>query len=538
MTRTTAQFDYIIVGGGSAGCTLANRLSEDPAVQVCLLEAGPKDWHPWIHVPLGLMKGMFDPAINWKFSSAPQSNMHNRNIYLPRGKTLGGSSSINGMMYMRGHPTDYDDWAAAGNTGWSYNDVLPYFKKSENNEQYGDSEWHGSGGELNVTYIKKPSPLHETFFAAAEQLQYRRNPDFNGEEQDGFGLSQVTQKDGRRMSTATAFLKPVRQRRNVQVVTNAVAGRIHTEQRRARAIEVFVKGQRQVFAARAEIVLSAGSLVSPKLLMLSGIGDADELAAHGIQSVHHLSGVGHNLHDHNAIQVLCSTRSKMAYGLTLNAIPGLASSVFEYAFKRTGLFASNMVESTGFIRTKSSLDRPDIQFILLPGFRPHPAKMLGHGRGWVLSAVLLRPKSRGRISLATADPQAAPVIDPDFFSDPQDIETLTDGLVEARRILSAPAFDALNAVETYPGADVQSRDALINYTRQYGATIFHPVGTCKMGHDRMAVVDNKLKVHGIEGLRVVDASIMPTIVGGNTNAPTIMIAEKAADLIKAANERQ
>ena len=532
MTDFDEQFDYVIVGGGSAGCTLANRLSEDPSKTVCLLEAGPKDWHPWIHVPLGLMKGMVDPSINWKFASAPQTHMQERKIYMPRGKTLGGSSSINGMMYVRGHPSDYDDWAAAGNTGWSYSDVLPYFKKSENNEQYGGDEWHGSGGELNVTYIKKPSPLHETFFTAAEQLQYRRNSDFNGAKQDGFGLSQVTQKDGRRMSAAQAFLKPARHRSNLRVVTNAMAGRINVAQGRARSIDVTVKGQRKVFAARAELILSAGALISPKLLMLSGIGDTEMLGRHNVECIHHLPGVGRNLQDHCAIQVLCSTKNRQAYGLTVEAVPGLVASVFEYAFKRTGLLASNMVESTAFIRTKSTLERPDIQFILLPGYRPHPAKMIGYRRGWVLSVILLRPASRGSVTLANTDPQAPPLIDPGFFSQQQDLENLTDGLIEARRILSAPAFDSLHATEEFPGSGVQSRDALKDYIRRFGGTIFHPVGTCKMGNDDSAVVDSQLKVHGLEGLRVVDASIMPSIVGGNTNAPTIMIAEKAAELIK------
>ena len=532
MSETRREFDHVIVGGGSAGCVLANRLSEDPSATVCLLEAGPRDRSPWIHVPLGVMRCMFDGAINWKFSSAGQTGMNGRSIYMPRGRTLGGSSSINGMIYIRGHRADYDDWAALGNEGWGFDDVLPYFRKSENNLQHGDADLHGDGGPLDVTYISSPSPLHETFFRAAEELQYRRNDDFNGASQEGFGIYQVTQRNGRRLSTARAFLKPIEARKNLSVITGATATRIRIENGRATGIEARIGNAPAVISARRELVLSAGALLSPKLLMLSGIGDAGELGAHGIASVHQLPGVGRNLHDHPAIHAFYRTASRKAYGLTVGALPELAWWALEYAAVRTGLFSSNMVEAGGFVKTRSGLERPDIQFNLIPGYRESPSQMIGYGRGYVVTAALLRPTSRGSLTLADADPETPPRIDPNLLGTDEDLDVLTDGLAITRRLANAPAFSGLAGTERYPGDAVQSRDELRSYVQNHGATIFHPVGTCRMGSDEMAVVDSRLRVRGLAGLRVVDASIMPSIVGGNTNAPTIMIAEKAADMIR------
>lgn len=527
------EFDYVIVGGGSAGCVLANRLSEDPSMTICLLEAGPRDRSPFIHVPLGMLRMQTHTAYNWMFASAPQQNLNDRKIFLPRGKALGGSSSINGMVYIRGHRGDYDEWAAMGNNGWAHEDVLPYFKKSENNESYGVDSLHGRGGPLNVRYPAKPNPLHRDFLASIDSLQYKRNSDFNGQHQEGFGLYQVTQKNGRRNSTAQAFLKPARRRPNLTIVTNSPASRVIIENRRATAIAVRRGGRETVYRARHEVVLAAGSFISPKLLMLSGIGSSDKLQSHGIEVHHDLPGVGMNLQDHiNAGGIFMRTRSSLPYGLSVGSLPKIAWWAFQYLSIRQGLFASNVFEAGGFLRTDPALRRPDLQCFFIPAYREPPPKTLAWGHGFFINTVLMRPKSRGEVGLASPDPASAPVIDPNFFSVDDDLHTLIRGLRLARQIVRTDSFKRYDAEEFVPGDHIKSDADLGDYIRSNAQTIFHPVGTCRMGNDKLAVVDDRLRVHGIRSLRVVDASIMPTIVGGNTNAPVIMIAEKAADMIK------
>jgi choline dehydrogenase len=523
-------FDYIIVGAGSAGCVLANRLSADPAVRLCLIEAGPPDRHPLIHVPLGVMALFKHKRLNWRFETTTQPDAADRAIYIPRGKTLGGSSSINGMVYTRGHPTDYDEWAAAGNAGWSFKDVLPYFRRSENNEHWRNSPYHGVGGELNVADPHYTSKLSEVFFDAAASMQIPKCEDFCGPTHEGYGLRQLTQKDGRRHSTAAAFLKPVRARKNLTVITGAVVDRVVLSGNRATGVIVSGNGGTRTIAALREVILSGGAIASPLILMRSGIGDGSELARHGIAMTQHLPGVGRNLQDHIAICIQYENPSGESFGLSWRTAPQFVWGALEYLLRRRGLFAGNVLQAGAFIKTDPSLPKPDIQLVFNPA-RRSPSGVVGIGHGFGLFSIVLRPKSRGSVMLSGADANAPPVIDPRFFSDPADMDVLLRGLKLTRRLIAAPAFDVHRGAEIAPGEVVQTDDGLRDFIRNACGTVYHPVGTCRMGSDEAAVVDAKLRVRGIDGLRVVDASIMPTIIGGNTNAPVIMIAEKAADMI-------
>lgn len=526
--------DYVIVGGGSAGCVLAARLSEDPSVQVVLLEAGPPDTSVLIHCPAGLAVLAKTGQANWGFHTVPQPGLNGRRGYQPRGKVLGGSSSVNAMIYTRGHRADYDAWAAEGNAGWGWEDVLPYFKRAEHNERGADA-FHGVGGPLNVMDLRSPHRFGPVFVEAARQAGFPVNADFNGASQEGVGLYQVTHKDGERFSAAKAYLAPNRGRANLRVVTGAHATRVLFEGRRAVGV-AYRAGQveRQV-RARREVVLSAGALLSPQLLMLSGVGPADDLREHGIPVVHDLPGVGRNLHDHvDVVQVIDAPHLTDLFGLSFRGLVHAVQGVLEWRRRRSGLLTTNFAEAGGFVRSAPDEPLPDLQLHFVIG------KLLDHGRktvfghGYSCHVCLLRPKSRGSLRLASADPAAPPRIDPNFLGDADDTQRLVRGFRLMRRILSQPALANHRGRELDASAQARTDAEIEAFVRDHADTIYHPVGTCRMGSGPLDVVDAQLRVHGLEGLRVVDASIMPGIVGGNTNAPVIMIGEKAADLLKEA----
>ncbi len=533
MKQPRTDFDFVVVGAGSAGCVLAARLSEDPSVSVCLLEAGPRDSHPLIRVPIGMLWLMRSPGLNWRYRTVPQDALANRALYCPRGRTLGGSSAINAMIYTRGHRSDYDAWRDAGNPGWGYDDVLPSFRRSENQER-GATEFHGVGGPLNVADPRSPNELSRAFIESALQAGYRANADFNGAEQEGIGLYQLTQKNGERVSTAHAYLHPAQSRANLTVITGAHATRVALDRRRATGVEYLKDGRLQIAGARAEVLLSAGAINTPQLLMLSGIGPAGELTRHGIAVALDSPGVGADLQDHLDVIVVQACLKPVSYGFTPMSLLKGAAETLRYFIARTGMLTTNGAEAGGFIRSGNDRKLPDLQFHFTPiRLRNHTLDigfMFGHG--YSLHVCDLRPRSRGRVALAGADPARAPLIDPRYLSDPGDIDTLVRGVKAARRILQQRAFDPYRGEEILPGAGTRSDDDIRAFIRQRAESIYHPVGTCRMGGDALAVVDARLRVRGAESLRVVDASIMPAIVGGNTSAPVVMIAEKAAEMIR------
>ena len=532
MADTENTFDFIVVGAGSAGCVLANRLSEDSGNRVCLIEAGPKDKTPLIHIPALVAALLSHPVVNWNFTISPQSHLSNREIPTPRGKVLGGTSSINGMVYFRGQPKDFDEWAALGNPGWSYQEVMPYFLRSENNEDYPVGPYHAKGGPLNVMFPKpKPNPLIKRFLDATDALQLPRCDDFNGPKPEGFGKRQGTMRDGYRESTATAFLRPARDRQNLTILTEALVRRVVIENGRATGVEIERDGKVQTIAAKREIVLSGGAYGSPQILLLSGIGDPEELKKHGIGVVHNLPGVGRHLHDHLATTIKLRTDNSESYGISLKAFPRGVWNVLQYLVARDGPFASNVYEAHGLVRSDPNMDRPDLQIVFIPAHRNVSKFPLPLGHGYGMNIVALAPKSRGRVTLKSADPRVAPDINPNFLDVPEDIEPLVEGFKLSRRILAAPSFDKLKGVEIAPGPQVQNREDIEAYICDTAVTVFHPVGSCRMGPGADDVVDHELKVKGIQGLRVADASIFPRITRGNTNAPAIMVGEKAADMM-------
>ena len=525
-------FDFIIVGGGSAGCLLANRLSANPEHRVLLLEAGPPDDAAMVKAPLGTFALYHSTKFNWKFWSREGQGLNERQIFCPQGKTLGGSSAINAMIYARGHREDYDHWQALGNRGWGYDEMLKHFKACEYNEDL-DNGYHGSLGELNVQNAVIPHPHSERLVLAGLQAGYPYNPDFNGESQEGVGLYQLTIKDGQRCSAAHAFLQPVKHRQNLTWMTDARVSRIHFQGKCATGVSYHSRGEeKQVFAAK-EVIICAGTFNSAKLLMLSGIGPEEELAKHNIPLLHALPGVGRNLQEH--VDIVIATKSKIPDTLTIS-FGGLVKMVpefFRYLTRRKGAFCKAVTESGGFIRSNPDKVRPNIQ---LQGtnamFNKHgfDAGILKH-HGYSLHVTLLQPKSRGEVRLRSDNYLDNPDIRLNLLQHDEDIKDLTDGLRLGREILAQDAYRQHCRQEVYPGADIQSDEEIAEMLRHKACHVYHPVGTCKMGHDDMAVVDDCLRVHGIENLRVIDASVMPVIVSGNTNAPVMAIASKGAELI-------
>jgi choline dehydrogenase-like flavoprotein len=532
MDRAERCFDYVVVGGGSAGCVLAARLSEDRGVNVCLIEAGGTGKSAWVDIPGAIVLAQRSADLNWGFKSAPQRQLNNRRIGFPRGRGLGGSGLINGMVYFRGHPSDYDDWASAGATGWSYREVLPYFRRSEDNLDFGSSEFHGGGGAMQVRQVTHPNPLNFAFFDALGSLGVPARADLNGGDTEGMGLRQLAIRGGRRETSASAFLRPALQRPNLTVLTRTHVTRIILEGRRAVGVEARAPEGQIVVQARREVVLAAGTLQSPQLLMLSGIGDGEHLREFGIEVRHHLPSVGRNLHDHLASPVHVAMTHPTSYGISLRAMPRNLVNIAEYALHRRGPLANNIFESAAFVKTLPGLERPDVQLVFQPAKRPPPSFPFPLGHGAAISPVGLYPRSRGRLSLASADPFMPPVIDPNLLDVPEDIEPLVRAIRLVRKVFAAPPFVKYGVRETIPGVGAQSDTDLFAYIRGEAYTVHHPVSTCRMGSDAMAVVDPQLRVAGIEGLRVADASVFPAIIGGNTNAVVVMVAEKAADLLR------
>jgi choline dehydrogenase len=524
-------YDYIIVGAGSAGCVLADRLSADPDCKVLLLEAGGGDDSLFIRMPAGVGR-LTDSKFNWNYRTLPQAAMKGRRLYWPRGKTLGGSSSINAMVYIRGQAQDYDGWRQLGNAGWSYHDVLPFFRRAEHNERLHD-EWHGQDGPLNVSDLRCVNPLSQAFVAAAQERGLPHNPDFNGAGQHGCGLYQVTQKKGARWSAASAYLRPASRRPNLTIVTEAQASRIVVEKGRASGVEFTAAARGPVSTARAEreVLLAAGAINSPHLLLLSGIGPADEVRAAGVAVTHDLPGVGKNLQDHLNVNIIASVRQPITLDGKDKGLPALRVAL-QFALFRNGQGTSNVAEAGAFASSRGEAETPDIQFHFIP------ALVLDHGRQkleghWLtLHACCLRPESRGEIRLNSANPLEAPAIDPNYLASDHDLKVLTAGLRLGREILGATAFQPYIGAERFPGDAQRSDGQIEDFVRATAETEYHPVGTCKMGSDPMAVVDERLRLRGIAGLRVIDASIMPNLVSGNTNAPVIMIAEKGAEMIR------
>lgn len=526
--------DIVIVGAGSAGCVLANRLSADPSVRVVLLEAGGRDTNPWIHIPVGYFRTMHNPAVDWCYKTEPDPGLNGRSIDWPRGKVLGGSSSLNGLLYVRGQPQDYDRWRQMGNTGWGWDDVLPLFKRAEDQER-GEDEFHGTGGPLAVSNMRIQRPICDAWVEAAQAAGYPFNPDYNGATQEGAGYFQLTARNGRRCSAATAYLKPIRGRENLRIVTRAQVRRVLLEGRRATGVEYADRGGVvQTVTARREVILSSGAIGSPQILMLSGIGPAEHLKENGIAPLHVLAGVGQGMQDHLQARLVYKCNVP-----TLNdevrSYVNQARIALRYALFRSGPMTMAASLATGFFKTRPELETPDIQFHVQPWSADSPGEGVHPFSAFTMSVCQLRPESRGEIRLSGPDPRSYPRLIPNYLSTPADCQTIVEGIKIARRIARTEPLAGKIAEEFRPNAalDMDDYDGTLDWARSNSVSIYHPTGTCKMGTGEGAVVDHELKVHGIEGLRVADCSIMPDIVSGNTNAPAIMIGEKASDLVAA-----
>ncbi|SMX31833.1 GMC family oxidoreductase [Octadecabacter ascidiaceicola] len=524
--------DYVIVGAGSAGCVLANRLSANPSNTVTLLEAGGPDTNPWIHIPVGYFRTIHNPKVDWCYKTEADPGLNNRSIEWPRGKVLGGSSSLNGLLYVRGQPQDYDRWAQMGNAGWSWDDVLPLFKRSENNMR-GADEFHGSDGPLSVSDIRIHRPITDAWVKAAQAAGYAYNPDYNGAVQEGVGFFQLTARNGRRCSSAVAFLKPARSRENLRIITHAAVNKVTLDGKRATGVTYTDRsGREQIVTANKEVILCGGAINSPQLLMLSGIGDAGHLQEHGIDVHTDLKGVGKNLQDHLQARLVYKCNEP-----TLNdevaTLFGQAKIGLKYILTRTGPMAMAASLATGFFKTRPEVATPDIQFHVQPLSAENPGKGADKFSAFTMSVCQLRPESTGEIRLKGPDPRQYPAINPNYLSTENDRKTIVAGVNIARTIAQQEPLAAKISEEFRPSADLpmDDYDATLDWVRDNTASIYHPTGTCKMGSDSAAVVDARLRVHGISGLRVADCSIMPEIVSGNTNAPAIMIGEKASDLI-------
>lgn len=522
--------DFVVIGAGSAGCVVASRLSETGA-RVVLLEAGPRDWHPMIHVPAGVLKLLHNPLVNWNYTAEPTAGTADRPIHWPRGKVLGGSSSINGMLYVRGNPADYDGWAQMGCRGWTFDAVLPYFRKSEDYEP-GEAAYRGKGGPLRVEDYRTVLPLTHCFVEAAQQAGFAFSPDLNGRTPEGVGYSQMTRKGRVRGSTARTFLAEAKGRPNLRIETNATATRLLFEGRRCTGV-AFRQGRhdREIRATR-EVILCGGSVNSPHLLHISGVGPAEHLRGIGVEVVHDLPGVGGNMQDHYVARV--SYRARGAISINQLAVgPRLVGEIARWVITGRGALTFGVTSAQVFCRSREGLASPDLQLLFTPA--SYDAARFGkleREAGMTVAVCPVRPDSRGTIMARSADPFAAPIITPNYLSSPNDQRVLTAGMRVTRQIFAAPALARHSVVETLPGPDVVSDEALADYARRFGTTIFHPIGTCRMGEGPSAVVDARLRVHGLGGLRVIDASVMPTLTTGNTNAPTIMIAEKGAAMIR------